>query len=63
MIIYRLSFKSDYLIHNRSWATYVECDEHDLSRFLNEMLDDLFAGHINDIRITQIEGRAKKDEL
>ena len=51
---YRLQFKSDYLIHNRSWATYTECDENELSDLLNEMLQDLHDGHINDIRIQQI---------
>ena len=63
MIKYRLQFKSDYLIHNRSWATYCECEEHELLGLLNEMLQDLYEGHINDIRIQQIEGRANKNEL
>lgn len=63
MIKYRLQFKSDYLIHNRSWAVYCECEEHELLGLLNEMLQDLYEGHINDIRIQQIEGRANKNEL
>ena len=60
---YRLQFKSDYLIHNRSWATYTECDEFELEGLLTEMLQDLHDGHINDIRIQQIEGSVKKNEL
>lgn len=60
---YRLQFKSDYLIHNRSWATYCECDENELTGLLNEMLQDLHDGYINDIRIQQIEGGVKKNEL
>lgn len=60
---YRLQFKSDYLIHNRSWAIYKECDESELVDLLNEMLNDLYEGHINDIRIQEIEGSVKKNEL
>ena len=60
---YRLQFKSDYLIHNRSWATYTECDEFELEGLLSEMLQDLHDGHINDIRIQQIEGGVSKNEL
>ena len=60
---YRLQFKSDYLIHNRSWATYTECDETELDMLLSEMLNDLHDGFINDIRIQQIEGTVKKNEL
>ena len=60
---YRLQFKSDYLIHNRSWATYKECDETELDMLLSEMLNDLHDGFINDIRIQQIEGNVKKNEL
>lgn len=60
---YRLQFKSDYLIHNRSWATYTECEEHELTDLLNEMLQDLHDGYINDIRIQQIEGGVIKNEL
>ena len=60
---YRLQFKSDYLIHNRSWATYTECDEFELEGLLTEMLQDLHDGHINDIRIQQIEGGVSKNEL
>lgn len=60
---YRLQFKSDYLIHNRSWATYTECEENELVDLLNEMLEDLYDGYINDIRIQTIEGRVKKNEL
>ena len=60
---YRLQFKSDYLIHNRSWATYLECDEFELEGHLSDMLQDLHDGFINDIRIQQIEGCVKKDEL
>ena len=63
MIKYRLQFKSDYLIHNRSWATYCECDESELPDLLNEMLQDLYDGYINDIRIQQIDGGVKKNEL
>ena len=60
---YRLQFKSDYLIHNRSWATYLECDEDEIVNHLNDMLQDMYDGHINDIRIQQIEGGVKKNEL
>ena len=60
---YRLQFKSDYLIHNRSWATYLECDEDELVNHINDMLLDLHDGYINDIRIQQIEGGVKKNEL
>lgn len=60
---YRLQFKSDYLIHNHSWAIYKECDEGELVDLLNEMLTDLYDGHINDIRIQEIEGSVKKNEL
>lgn len=60
---YRLQFKSDYLIHNRSWATYTECDEFELEGLITEMLQDLHDGHINDIRIQQIEGGVSKNEL
>ena len=60
---YRLSFKSDYLIHNRSWATYLECDENELSENISDMLQDMYDGYINDIRIQQIEGVVKKNEL
>lgn len=60
---YRLQFKSDYLIHNRSWATYTECDEFELEGLLTEMLQDLHDGHINDIRIQQIEGGVSKNEI
>lgn len=63
MIKYRLQFKSDYMIHNRTWATYIECEEHELSEHLNEMLQDLHDGYINDIRIQQIEGGVLKNEL
>ena len=63
MIKYRLQFKSDYLIHNRSWAVYCECGENELPELINEMLQDLYDGHINDIRIQQIEGGVKKNEL
>ena len=60
---YRLQFKSDYLIHNRSWATYLECDENELSDNISDMLQDMYDGYINDIRIQQIEGVVKKNEL
>lgn len=60
---YRLQFKSDYLIHNRSWAIYTECEEVELEGLLSEMLQDLHDGYINDIRIQQIEGGVKKNEL
>lgn len=60
---YILQFKSDYLIHNRTWATYIECDEHELSGHLSDMLQDMYDGYINDIRIQQIEGGVKKNEL
>lgn len=60
---YRLQFKSDYLIHNRSWATYLECDEYELEEHLSELLQDLNDGYINDIRIQQLEGVVKKNEL
>jgi hypothetical protein len=63
MTRYRLSFKSDYLIHNRSWATYIECEEPELSGHLNDLLQDLFDGHINDIRIQLLSGGVKKNEL
>lgn len=51
------------MIHNRTWATYIECEEHELSEHLNEMLQDLHDGYINDIRIQQIEGGVLKNEL
>ena len=60
---YCLQFKSDYLIHNRTWATYIECDEFELSSHLSDMLQDMYDGYINDIRIQQIEGGVKKNEL
>lgn len=60
---YRLQFKSDYMIHNRTWATYTECDEFELEGLLSEMLQDLHDGHINDIRIQQIDGGVSKNEL
>lgn len=60
---YRLQFKSDYMIHNRTWATYTECDEIELEGLLSEMLMDLHDGYINDIRIQQIEGGVSKNEL
>ena len=60
---YRLQFKSDYMIHNRTWATYTECDEFELEGLLTEMLQDLHDGYINDIRIQQIEGGVSKNEL
>ena len=63
MVRYRLSFKSDYLIHNRSWATYIECEENELNEHLNDLLQDLFDGHINDIRIQLLSGGVRKNEL